>query len=487
MRPIMIQGTGSDVGKTALVAGLCRLFANRGLKVAPFKAQNMSLNSYVTADGHEIARATAVQAIGGRQEPNAWMNPLLLKPKADDMAQLIVHGKPLRDVSAAEYFGVPKQLQQLKVAAVSEAIQYLQQHYDLIIAEGAGSCAEPNLRHLDVANMGAAHLLGARVFIVGDIDRGGVFAAFLGALEVMRLTEPDDVRLVEGFLINKFRGDVDLLQPGLDFVRAHCAVPILGVLPFLTDLQLHEEDRMREHRCGHPEVDIAVLHLPHISNGSDFDFLAQEPNVQVRSVRSVRELGVPDAVVIPGTKNTTWDLDYIRRIGLASAVAQLVGRVPLIGICGGYQMLGRVLHDPDHLESELGSVEGLGFLDFEVTFRPHKTLARRTFTPTSENPLAAAGRVLGYEIHCGDVSYGACPPAFTHRDGVDGAVDAPRFVMGTFVHDLFSNAALTRTFIDLIRGNKGLAPLTEPLIRPRAPMDDSYEQLAAQLERLAIF
>lgn len=483
----MIQAIGSDAGKTTLVSGLCRLFANRGLKVAPFKTQNMSLNSYVTADGGEIARATAVQAAGARQEPNAHMNPLLLKPKADDMAQLIVHGKPLRDVNAAEYFVAPERLQQLKLAAIIESIAYLRQHYDVVVAEGAGSCAEPNLRLLDVVNMGAAHLLDARVFIVGDIDRGGVFAAFLGALDVMRLTEPDDLRLVEGFLINKFRGDAVVLQPGLDFMKAHCPVPVVGVLPFVADLRLEEEDRAREHRCEHPEVDIAVLYLPHISNANDFDFLAEEPNVQVRFVRSVRELGVPDVVMIPGTKNTTWDLDYIRRTGLARAVEQLVGRVPLVGICGGYQMLGRVLHDPDRLESDLGSMPGLGLLDFEVTFHPHKTLARRNYTPTRDNPLAVAGRVVGYEIHCGDVRYGACQPAFVHGGSIDGAVDTERSIFGTFIHDVFSNPAFTRAFIDLVRRDKGLAPLTGPLPRARERMEDSYEQLAAELDRLGIF
>ena len=493
----MIQATGSDAGKTTLVAGLCRLFANRGLRVAPFKAQNMSLNSYVTADGGEIARATAMQAAGARQEPNAHMNPLLLKPKADDVAQLIVHGRPVRDVSAAEYFLAPDRLQAEKLAAITASIAYLREHYDLIIAEGAGSCAEPNLRRLDVVNMGAAHLLDARVFIAGNIDQGGVFAAFLGALEVMRLTQPEDLGLIEGFLINKFRGDPNVLQPGLEFMKAHCPVPIAGVLPFITDLRLEEEDRVREHRCEHPEVDIAVVYLPHISNANDFDFLAEEPNVQLRFVRAASDLGVPDAVIIPGTKNTTWDLDYIRRTGLAQAVERQVGRVPVVGICGGFQMLGRMLHDPDHLESDLGSMKGLGLLDFEVTFHPHKTLTKRRYIPTRENLFAAAGPVAGYEIHCGDVRYGACQPAFVHEgaigngadvaDGADGAVDAQRQIFGTFIHDIFSNPAFTRVFVDFLRRGKGLAPLTGPLPRARDRMEDSYEQLAAALERLAIF
>jgi adenosylcobyric acid synthase len=487
MKPIMIQATGSDAGKTIMVAGLCRLFANRGLRVAPFKAQNMSLNSFVTLDGGEIARATAVQAAAARQEPSVHMNPLLLKPKSDDVAQLIIHGKPVRDVSAAEYFIAPEHLQQTKLDAITASIAYLRQHYDLIIAEGAGSCAEPNLRQLDVVNMGAAHLLGARVFVVGDIDRGGVFAAFLGSLDIMRSTQPDDVGLVEGFLINKFRGDPAVLQPALDFMTAHCPVPIAGVLPYLADLRLEEEDRVREHRVPHPEVDIAVLYLPHISNANDFDFLAEEANVQLRFVRSAAELGVPDAVIIPGTKTTTWDLDHIRRTGLALAVERLVGRVPVIGICGGYQMLGRTLHDPDRLESELGTIDGLGCLDFDVSFQPHKTLARRIYTPTRDNPFAAAGTIAGYEIHTGDVRYGTCLPAFVYDGGVDGVVDPSRLLFGSFIHDIFSNPGFTRAFVDLLRRHKGLPPLTGPLIRARNRMDESYERLAAELDRLAIF
>src|ERR1043166_1846429 len=415
------------------------------------------------------------------------MTPLLLKPKSDDIAQLIIHGKPARDVSAAEYFIAPERLQQTKLDAITTSIAYLRQHYDLIVAEGAGSCAEPNLRELDVVNMGAAHLLGARVFIVGDIDRGGVFAAFLGSLDIMRSTRPDDVGLIEGFLINKFRGDPAVLQPALAFMTARCPVPIAGVLPYLADLRLEEEDRVRERRVSRPEVDIAVLSLPHISNANEFDFLAEETNVQLRFVRSAAELGVPDAVIIPGTKTTTWDLDYIRRTGLALAVERLVGRVPVIGICGGYQMLGRTLHDPERLESELGTIAGLGLLDFEVTFQPHKTLARRTYTPTRDNPFAAAGPIAGYEIHTGDVRYGNCEPAFVHDDGVDGIVDPGRLLFGSFIHDIFSNASFTRVFVDVVRRGKGLAPLTGPLIRARDRMDASYERLAAALDRLAIF
>jgi len=255
---IMLQGTSSDAGKTVLVAGLCRLFANRGLRVAPFKSQNMALNSFVTATGAEIGRATAVQAAGARQEPIVEMNPLLLKPKADDVAQLIVNGKPWGDVSASDYF-LSDKLQDIKLDAIRNAIGHLEANFDLIIAEGAGSCAEPNLRRLDVVNMGLAHLLDARVFVIADVNKGGAFADILGTLDVMRLTEPADIDLIEGFLLNKFRGDRKVLQPAIEFTERHSGKPIAGVLPFINNLSLEEEDRIREFRPANVETDIAVI------------------------------------------------------------------------------------------------------------------------------------------------------------------------------------------------------------------------------------
>ncbi|HET9933822.1 MAG TPA: cobyric acid synthase, partial [Polyangiaceae bacterium] len=305
MKSLMIQGTSSDAGKTVLVAGLCRSFANRGLRVAPFKSQNMALNSYVTPHGEVVARATALQARAARQELCVHMNPLLLKPKGDELAQLMVHGKPCMDVTASQYF-LSDELQALKLRAIDESIAALRERYDVVIAEGAGSSAEPNLRRLDVVNMGVAHRLGARVWIAVDIDRGGAFASMLGTLEVLRATSPADLDLVDGFVLNKFRGDRRVLEPALDFMKERSNVPILGVLPYLPDLNLDEEDRLRERRCDNPEVDIAVIYLPHISNATDFRFFEAEHNVQVRYVRSAAALGRPDAIIIPGTKNTTW-------------------------------------------------------------------------------------------------------------------------------------------------------------------------------------
>ena len=309
--PLAILGTSSHAGKTTVVAGLCRLYARRGLRVAPLKSQNMSLNSYATRHGEEIARSTAVQARAAQQEPTVAMNPILLKPKADDVSQLILFGKPYADVSAAEYFGSDK-LQALKWQAIDAAIASLRRDYDLIIVEGAGSCAEPNLRALDVVNFGLARRLAAEVHILCDIDKGGVFADILGTLQVLSLTEPADAALVRGFLINKFRGDLKILDGGLDFIRPHLGSASLGVLPYL-DLSLEEEDRIRPRRCLHPEIDIAVLYLPHIANATDFEHLSVEENVSLRFVRRADELLSPDAIIVPGSKNTIWDLEYLRR------------------------------------------------------------------------------------------------------------------------------------------------------------------------------
>jgi adenosylcobyric acid synthase len=477
----MLQGTSSDAGKTTLVAGLCRLFANRGLRVAPFKSQNMALNSFVTATGGEIGRATAVQAAGARQEPIVEMNPLLLKPKADDVAQLIVNGKAWGDVSARDYF-LSDKLQDLKLDAIQAAINHLKANFDLIIAEGAGSCGEPNLRRLDVVNMGLAHLLGARVFVVVDINKGGAFADILGTLEVMRLTEPADIDLIEGFLLNKFRGDRDVLQPAIEFTEKHAGKKIVGVLPYLNNLTLEEEDRIREYRPANVEIDIAVLYLPHISNANDFDFLGEEENVQVRYARSADSLGLPDAVIIPGTKNTVWDLDYIRRTGLETRVRSLAETIPVIGICGGYQMLGKKLYDPDRLESEVGTIDGMDLLDIDIRFEPEKILVRRTYEPLPENFLSQSGAVTGYEIHSGTVAYNTAKPAFSHENGVDGAVHPTRLIFGTFIHDVFSNPKFTRAFVNLLRRRKNLPTLATPLPLARDKMDESFEHLASMLK-----
>lgn len=476
----MIQGTGSQAGKTTVVAGLCRLFARRGLRVAPFKSQNMSLNSFVTQNGEEIARSIAVQAAAARQEPIVHMNPLLLKPKADDCSQLIVHGKSLVDVSAAEYF-CSDRWQSRKIGAIRESISYLREHYDIIVAEGAGSCAEPNLRSFDVVNMGAAELLSANVYLLSDIDLGGVFASLLGSLRIMELTEPVDVTRIRGFLLNKFRGDRSVLQPALDFIEKQTGIPVAGVLPFLHDLYLEEEDRIKDWPSENPEIDVAVLYLPHISNATDFDPLRHEPGVRVRFVKAANDLGSPDAVVIPGTKNTVWDLDFIRKIGLEAKVKRIAEKSVVLGICGGYEMLTQTLKDPEKVESELGTVEGMGLLPAEVSFGREKTVVNRTYSPTIRNPFSSAGTVHGYEIHCGNVMLDDCHPLYEYDGGTDGAIHREKPIMGTFIHDIFANPKFTRLFINFLRERKNLEPLRSPLPDRAQQTELAYDRLADML------
>ena len=481
MKPIMIQGATSGCGKTTLVAGLCRLFSDRGVRVAPFKSQNMSLNSWVTVAGEEIARATAVQARGARAEPIVDMNPILLKPKSDCVSQLIIHGKVVRDVTAQEYF-LSRDLQQLKMDAISSSLARLSSRFELIIAEGAGSCAEPNLRELDVVNMGLATELDASVYVAADIDAGGVFAHFLGILRVIELTEPRDIDRISGFVINKWRGDRSVLQPAVDFLAQECRIPITGVVPFVPNLLLEEEDRLRARTCDTREIQIALVYLPHISNSTDFELLSREPNVEVRPVKNAAEIIAPDAIVIPGTKNTTWDLDYLRRTGIEQRILELVGATPIFGVCGGFEMLGRELRDPHKLESELGTVRGMNLLPFSVHFDAEKLIRRRRYAPTTENPLLHDAEIDGYEIHSGRLMDASLTPLFKSEAGYDGAVDKGRLILGTFIHDLFRDAQFARSFVNWLRLRKGLAAIDAPLQRPDDDADKSLSHLARVIE-----
>jgi adenosylcobyric acid synthase len=479
-RPLLLLGTGSNAGKTTLVAGLCRLFANRGLKVTPFKSQNMSLNSVVTGDEREIARSIEVQARAARQVPNVHMNPILLKPKSDSVSQLIIHGKAVRDVSSAEYFQTDL-LTPMKVAAVRESLQHLRNHFDLIIAEGAGSCAEPNLRANDIANFGLAELLEPRAFVIADIDKGGVFAEFLGTVEVIKRSRASDLRFLEGFIINKFRGDESMLGPAIEFVESETGIRVRGTVPFLPEIRFMEEDRVRERVAERAEIEIAVLYLPHISNATDLDFLGDEQGVTVRYVANPSAFGEPDAIIIPGTKNTTWDLNYIRRIGLADCILRRANVVPIVGICGGYQMLGKFLHDSEKRESDLGSLPGLDLLDFEVMFAPEKKVYNRTYVPSSANPFSDCGPITGYEIHSGVVLNQHFPPMFLNNQLEEGAVSSSGLILGTSIHDLFRNRNYTRAFVNLVRSRKRLAPLTSEL-PDDSSVDSQYDFLAAVLE-----
>ena len=465
-KAIMIQGTMSNAGKSVLTAGLCRIFKQDGYSVAPFKSQNMALNSFITREGLEMGRAQVMQAEAAGVEPSVRMNPILLKPNSDTGSQVIVNGEVLGDMRAADYFRYKRRL----VPQILEAYRSLEAEYDVIVLEGAGSPAEINLKADDIVNMGMAKLAGAPVLLAGDIDRGGVFASLYGTVALL---EPDERAMVKGTIINKFRGDVDILRPGLTQLEALTGVPVLGVVPWL-DLDLDEEDslssRFSARRAGKP-LDAAVVRLPRISNFTDFAPLERHPAVGVRYVARPEELGRPDLVLLPGTKSTLDDLRWLRRSGLEAAVQRLAaGGVPVIGICGGYQMLGETLSDPEGTEGG-GTLAGLGLLPVSTVFRREKTRARTAGTfPAGEGfyaPLSGAP-YEGYEIHMG-VSGGLF--ALSGR------------VLGTYLHGLFDSPPLLQALVSLLLREKGLegessGPEPEDL---ETYKDRQYDRLAAAL------
>lgn len=475
----MILGTSSNAGKTTLVAGFCRLFRDRGIKTTPFKSQNMSLNSFATVNGEEISRSIAVQAFAARQEPSIHMNPILLKPTTEIESQVILHGKVACNVNAQDYF-FSSVWHAKKLQAIQESLKNLTKSYDLIIAEGAGSCAEPNFRSNDLVNMGMAHLLDADVYLVVDIDKGGVFADILGTLRVIELTEPMDKNRIKGFIINKFRGDRKILQPAIDFIVEHTKIPVVGVIPYIPDLYLEEEDRIKPYPCQNPEIDIAVVYLPHISNASDFNPLSSETNVRVRFVRSPDTLGSPDLIILPGTKSTIWDLSYIRQIGWEKSIRALLPTTPLMGICGGFEMMGKSLHDPHCIESDLGETHGFGFFDFIVRFRKNKKVSQVRYRSGSNHFLKNVGEISGYEIHCGEIEYGKRDSFLFTDDGFDGAICREPLIFGTFIHDIFKNPLFTRALVNDLRERKNLSPLLSPLIN----VDDDFEKQCNALAKI---
>ncbi|MQA17164.1 MAG: cobyric acid synthase [Pseudonocardiaceae bacterium] len=438
---LLVAGTTSDAGKSMLVAGICRWLARQGVSVAPFKAQNMSNNSVVTPDGGEVGRAQALQAAACGIEPSVRLNPVLLKPGSDHCSQLVLLGRADGSVSAMSYRDRKAAL--LDVAV--KTLQGLRGDYDVVVCEGAGSPAEINLRGDDIANMGLARAAGLPVLVVGDIDRGGVLAHLFGTLALL---EPADQALVAGFVINKFRGDPALLEPGLEQLRALTGRPTYGVLPWHDELWLDAEDSLShagDAVVGRPAAPhgrqwlrVAAVRLPRISNGTDVDALACEPGVAVRYVTEPSRLADADLVVLPGSKSTADDLAWLRRTGLAAAIRThaAAGR-PVVGLCGGFQMLGRRI--VDDVESGAGEVPGLGLLDVEVSFDPVKHLGRPAGTALGEP-------VTGYEIHHGRVSHCGDPPLITLADGTgEGADSGP--VVGTHWHGLFENDGFRRALL----------------------------------------
>jgi adenosylcobyric acid synthase len=466
---VLVLGTASHVGKSTIVAALCRVLTNRGIAVAPFKSQNMSLNSYVTHDGAEIGIAQAMQAFAARLEPAADMNPILLKPKGEKVSQVVLMGKPYKDLPIAAYYQETAYL--LSIAAISA--RRLIHQYGNIVAEGAGGAAEVNLYSRDIANILIERELKLPILLVADIERGGVFAQLWGTLALL----PDDIRpYVKGIIINKFRGDPELFTAGVKIIEELTQIPVLGVLPMLS-LPLPSEDSLSlgDKRAGDYPIKIAVIRFPRISNFTDFERLEQAATV--RYVLPGTPLDGYDCIILPGTKNTVDDLIVLHESGTATEVLKARDRrTPIIGICGGYQMLGREVVD-DGIESRQGVTPGLGLLPVITRFsRYGKTTEQVVRTASSKEPiLSAMGTVCGYEIHMGETDRGAAEEAFSG----EGAVTEDGLVIGTYLHGLFENSSAVSALLSFLYSKKGLA-----YARPSGESDtDLYDALAEEFER----
>jgi adenosylcobyric acid synthase len=455
----MVQGTASSVGKSLLVTALCRILLQDGHRVAPFKSQNMALNSYVTHDGCEMGRAQVVQAEAAGIEPIVAMNPILLKPEGQGRSQLIVRGRVAGHLESRTYL----EQKQALWPAVVEALDRLRQEYAVVLIEGAGSPAEINLRSGDIVNMRVAHHAQAPVLLVGDVDRGGVFASLVGTLELL---EPQERDLIGGLVINKFRGDLGLLQPGLDFLEKRTGKPVLGVVPYLSQLRIAEEDSvgLEQRGDGGGPLQIIVVRLPHISNFDDFDLLAAEPAVTLRYVDRAEEVDRSDLIILPGTKATADDLAFLRATGLADAVIRLArSGTPVLGICGGYQMLGTCLLDPLEIESAVREVHGLGLLPVRTTFLPDKRTrqihARVAAGPGYFSAIEGA-LVRGYEIHMG-MTESDGEPLFhvLEEDGTayaDGCRSGDGLIAGTYLHGIFEEPSTRAALIGWLAARRSL-------------------------------
>lgn len=482
-KAIMVQGTMSSAGKSLICAALCRIFAQDGYRVAPFKSQNMALNSYITSQGLEMGRAQVVQAQAAGIAPSVDMNPILLKPSSDTGSQVIVGGKVVGNMSAKDYFAYKKEL----VPQIMQAYERLSRNYDIIVLEGAGSPAEINLKENDIVNMGMARMANAPVLLAGDIDRGGVFAALAGT---MLLLEESERAYVKGLLINKFRGDPAILAPGLSQIAQITGVPVAGVIPYLA-VDIDDEDSLSARLENHKAIgllDIAVIRFPHISNFTDFTRLASVDGVSVRYVNSLKHLGSPDLVILPGSKNTMGDLLWMRQCGLESAIKKYAATGGLVfGICGGYQMLGRTLDDPERVEHG-GSMDGMGLLDIKTIFQPKKvrTQVSGHFCRV-EGPFAALSGTAfaGYEIHMGKTALQDGAKALlqtgrteknAHNRAADGAVRGN--VAGCYVHGVFDADASVQALLAVLCGVKGISPSKLAVINADAYQQAQYDKLA---------
>jgi adenosylcobyric acid synthase len=455
-RTLMVVGTSSSAGKSLLVTALCSYFSRKGVHVAPFKAQNMSNNAAVCADGSEIGRAQATQAQAAGISPTAEMNPVLIKPEADSRAYVVVMGRPWQNLSAREYYPNKGFLWE----QVTGALDVLRSQYDLVIMEGAGSPVELNLKEGDIVNMPIATYAGAPTVLVGDIDRGGIFAQLLGTLWLL---PPEEKDLLKGLVVNKFRGDLSLFTNGVKMIEERGGVPVLGVMPYLYGLFLPEEDAVAlenpetsEEPARGVDIDIAVIRLPRIANFDDFDPLAAEPGVHLRYVDSPDHFSQPHAVIIPGTKSTVDDLSWLREMGFAESIQAHVKRGgAVVGICGGYQMLGKNIQDPEHIESDQTETAGLGLLPIETRFETEKATYQAGAVVSAARGWMASlnGHAIhGYEIHMGSTKHAGSWLQITTRNGravqqPDGAVSEDGRVWGCYLHGLFANRSVRQTWL----------------------------------------
>lgn len=479
---IMIQGTMSNAGKSLVTAGLCRVFKQDGYKVAPFKSQNMALNSFITKEGLEMGRAQVMQAESCGIEPSVNMNPILLKPTNDVGSQVIVNGEVLGNMSARDYYKKKTEL----IPHIMEAYNNLAKEYDIIVMEGAGSPAEINLKENDIVNMGMAKLVNSPVLLVGDIDRGGVFASIAGTL---MLLEEDERKMIKGTIINKFRGDVNILKPGLDMIEEITKTPVVGVVPYM-ELDIDDEDSLSERFNNKGTVDlidIAVIRLPRISNFTDFNTFEYIPGVSLRYVKSVRELKDPDMIILPGTKNTMEDLKWLRESGLETQILKQAAKGKVIfGICGGYQMLGMELSDPFNVESG-GTMAGMGLLPTKTVFEKEKVRTRVSGNFNEVSGILAELSYVefeGYEIHMGQTTYDFNEEELTTIDNVNGEDIIKNDglykdnVYGSYIHGIFDKEEVSKAIVESLCIHKGIDYSSISTVDIEKYKEEQYDKLA---------